>query len=695
MIAALLLAMMQQVPGDSARPVPTLRDINVTVSRTTNRLERVAGAVSVVSGSVMAGKPTMGLDELLSTVPGVYVANRWNFSLDQRLAIRGFGARSSFGIRGVRVLLDGIPQTLPDGSGQLTNVELGSAKSIEVLRGPAAAAYGNASGGVISIHTADGVGAATGEILRLTAGSFDRRQVPLIGSTRDRTWTKWQSTTRAHVGSGLATLSVSRFDYGGERQHSDADLRNVDLRYVNEVGPWNHVAGSLSYGDDPVADNPGALTLAELARNPDSAAAINLSKRAGKDVSQLQGGASWRHFDARWNTTTSLAVFGVSRRLRNPQTFAYIDLDRTAYGARLDINRSFGEPGARQTSLTAGLDFQRQRDDRLNVGNQNGAPDTVRQLDQLERVTELGPFVSASRDVGASTTLSAGARYDWLSFSAADRLVTASNPDDSGRRTMGAPSFSLGITHRHETVTFYANVGTSFETPTTTELANRPDTAGGFNPLLKPQKALSGEVGLRCLTSRFTCSLAVFRARVSDALIASQIPSSPGRVFYQNAGRSRHQGVELQAGARVVGGARLDVAWTWSDFRYSSYTTRGHVLDGRRLPGIPEHWVHLLWSVHPRRTWKGAWVEAEQTISSGFPVDDTLGVRNKAWHTVDLRAGYAGQVGRMQLSPFLAVNNVLDRHYVGSVVINAANGRYYEPAPGRNAYVGLTISADR
>lgn len=631
----------------------------------------------------------MGLDEALALVPGVYAANRWNFSLDQRISIRGFGARSSFGIRGVKVLLDGIPQTLPDGSGQLTNVELGAADRIEVLRGPSSALYGNASGGVISISSPSQVYGVASEQLRVTAGTFDRRQVPFFG-VNDRTWSKLQSTTGAPVGPGYLTVVASRFEYGGQRQHSSARAHDLNARYVAALSDVHRLTVSVSYGDDPVADNPGALTLAELARNPDSAAAINLSRRAGKDVAQLQAGASLLlpRLDG---GGARLAVFGVSRRLRNPQTFAWIDLDRVAYGARLDVTRPF-HLGRLPGTLTAGIDLQRQRDDRLNVGNPNGSPDTVRQLDQLEHVTEIGPFVQAAVDLWPHTTITAGLRYDRLSFDVDDRLVTPSNPDDSGRRVMGAPSVVVGATHRHHHVMFYANVGTSFETPTTTELANRPDTAGGFNALLDPQRALNLEVGARgSFGNRVTLGLSVFRAGVRDALIASQISASPGRVFFQNAGRSRHQGVELEAGVRFTPGLRLDAAWTWSDFRYTAYTTRGQVLDGRRLPGIPEHRMNLVWRAQPAFA-RGAWLEIQQSAASGYLVDDTLQVRTATWHSVDVRAGIQDRYGRVRVSPFVALHNAFDRHYVSSVVINAANGRYYEPAPGRNVYTGLTIS---
>jgi iron complex outermembrane receptor protein len=376
--------------------------------------------------------------------------------------------------------------------------------------------------------------------------------------------------------------------------------------------------------------------------------------------------------------------------LRNPQTFAWIGIDRTAWGVRASL-ANLRLPVNDRSDFTIGIDLQRQRDDRTNFGNNAGQPDTARQLDQLERVTEIGPFALAHVEIAPGVSAVLGGRYDWVDFQVEDRLVTGTNPDDSGRRRMHAASGTAGLAVRWgEGGTAYFNAGTSFETPTTTELTNRPDTAGGFNALLQPQQSVGFEAGIRGPLWRragggLFGNLAAYRAQIRDALISYQIPSSPGRVFFQNAGRTRHQGVEAgleyQAGSSFV---RL--AWTWSDFRYRAYTARGHVLDGRRVPGIPEHQLQATWHLERR----GAWLELQHSHSSSVLVDDTLDVRSPGWTTADVRAGFDGAIGNIRLAPFIGVSNLFNRQYVGSVVINAANGRYYEPAPGRHWYAGLS-----
>ena len=668
-----------QQPVDSAK-VYRLPPVTVSVTRAALPFTRTPLAVQLLDKSqISRARPTWGLDESLGAVPGIYVANRYNFSLDQRISIRGFGSRSAFAVRGVKVLLDGIPQTLPDGQGQLTNLELGAADRVEVLRGSASALFGNASGGVISIWTDPAAVEHPSSDLTVTLGRFDRN---------GRTWSKWLASASDRVAGGGAVVTVSRLSYDGERDHSAADFRNLNTRVQLPLAANWSLALLADAGIDPRADNPGAVTLAGLMANRDSAPPVNISSHAGKDVTQLQGGATVSH-NGPGGATAALTVFGLARSLRNPTTFAYIDLDRTDYGVRAQVARPLALGGF-TNRVTAGFDFQRQRDDRTNFNNAGGQPGTTRQLDQLEHVTEVGPFVQNALELTPATTVTAGLRYDWVDFRVRDRLVDSTNPDDSGRRLMAALSGSLGVAlNPTPGLTVYANVGSSFETPTTTELTNRPDTAGGFNPTLRPQTAWNYELGTRgALDGRLSYSLALYQADVRGELIP--YPDSLQRVFYRNAGSARHRGVELGLDARLFPGLDLGGAWTHSTFRYVHYTVGTSVLDGRALPGVPADWLRLTLRLRPAAA-RGAWLEYEESYSSRYYVNDTLSTRTSPWWAANVRVGWEGTAGKVRIAPFLAVNNLYNRLYVGSVTINAAGGRYYEPAPARNVYVGFSL----
>ena len=691
-----ILGLNGQTP-DTTKPY-TLPPTTVSVTRAELPLTKVPLSIhSVDRAQISRAKPTWGLDEALANVPGVFVANRYNFSQDQRISIRGFGARSAFAVRGIKILVDGIPQTLPDGQGQLTNLELGEVDHIEVLRGSSSALFGNASGGVISIWTNPQDVEEVREDARFVAGRFDERS--------GRTWNKWQTTTGVRIGGGSAQLTVSRLDYKGERDHSAADQRVLNSRLrLPLAGGWS-LAVVTDVGDNPRADNPGSLTLAELGANRDTVPVLNRNRNAGKAVTQFQTGATLRRTMANGGEA-AVTIFGLTRNLKNPITTTYIDLDRVDYGARASV--TYPMPiGSHVHRLTAGFDFQRQRDDRknfnyLNTPGDSAKADTVRSLDQLEHVTEIGPFLQSALELSPRTTITAGLRYDWVKFAVQDRLVTTTppppNPDDSGDRLMRAASGSFGIAvNPSNRTTVYANIGSSFETPTTTELANSASGAGGFNPALKPQHAWNYEIGARgSLGQRLGYTVAVFQADVHDALIPYELVAP--RFYYRNAGSTRHRGAEVSGAVSIVPGVSLDAVWTYADYRYRRYSfTTGtvvHTLDGRALPGIPQHWLNLILRAQPA-AFRGAWAELQQSYSSGYFVSDTLNTRASPWWSTNVRAGWEGKAGRMRLAPFVGFNNTFNHLYIGSVVINAARDRFYEPAPGRNVYVGLSVGAGR
>jgi len=693
-----LLAVSTQQP-DTTKPY-TMPPTTISVTRAALPLTKVPLSMhSLDRAEISRARPTWGLHEALANVPGVFVANRYNFSQEQRISIRGFGARSAFAVRGIKILVDGIPQTLPDGQGQLTNLELGDVDHIEVLRGSSSALFGNASGGVISIWTNPQDVAGVHEDARFVAGQFSERS--------GRSWNKWQTTTAVPVGGGTASLTVSRLDYEGERDHSAADNRVLNARLRLPLADGWSLALVTDVADNPRADNPGSLTLAELRANRDTVPALNLQRNAGKAVTQIQSGATVRRAMANGGEA-AFTLFGLGRSLKNPITTTYIDLDRIDYGARANVTYPVSI-GSLVDRLTAGIDFQRQRDDRKNFAyatSDPAKPDTIRTLDQLEHVTEIGPFVQSALELSSRTTLTAGLRYDWVKFGVQDHLIfttpTDTNPDDSGTRLMHALSGSFGIAvNPSSRATLYANIGSSFETPTTTELANSVSGKGGFNPDLKPQHAWNYEIGARgSLGHRFGFTVAVFQADVRDALIPYEIEAP--RFYYRNAGSTRHRGVEVSGDIALVPGVRLNAVWTYADYRYHRYSfTTGtdsnivvHTLDGRALPGIPQHWLNLTLRAQPA-AFHGAWAEIQQSRSSGYFVSDTLSTRAAPWWATNVRVGWEGTASGMRLAPFVGINNAFNHLYVSSVVINAARDRFYEPAPGRNIYVGLSVGAGR
>jgi iron complex outermembrane receptor protein len=693
LILTSMMAAQEPVRPDTAAPLDTTRvrrlpEINVT--RTAEPLQRVPYAVGVVDRTeIQRGQQTVGLDEALNNLPGVVVANRYNFSLDQRISIRGAGSRSNFGVRGLKILLDGVPQTLPDGQSQLTNIDFASVDRAEVLRGASSSLYGNASGGVVAFSSEPAAAGPFAQRIRIQGGT---------GQRDGDDFYKWQSWTSGRSGNVSGTLSLSQFKVDGFRQHSAAEFRQLNAAVDYAVTGATLATLRLSLADNPRGQNPGALTRAEYLLNPDSAAANNIRRGADKDAQQHQLALRVRHFDAGGNEYDA-TVFGLLRDLANPlaappptgvtpTSGTYVGIDRAVGGLRVSANRRLGTMD-RSPKLAAGVDLQRMRDDRQNLVSEAGIPTSTLILDQREQVTELGPFAQIHWNPSPRWLVSGGARFDWVRFDLDDRFT--SDGDDSDARTMSAVSGNVGVSLSFgDQFVPYVNVATAFETPTTTELVNQPDGSGGFNPELGPQRAVNYEVGARGQPlPNVSYSVALFLGRIADAIV--QGPEVGGRAFFRNAGKTHNDGAELGVNVSPAAGLILRGSYTYARYRFTDYQLAdGTVLDGNRLPGVPEHfWRFGLRTALPA----DFFLDADHTIASSILADDTNTLWVDSWGAgvTNLRLGWDGRGGQMEVAPFLGINNLWDRRYVGSVTLNGIGGRVFEPAPRRVIYLGTEI----
>ncbi len=666
----------------AARALPP---VVTTVLRTALDPARAPFAVSATTRTEVQGaRPGLSLDEALRAVPGVQADNRFNAALGERLSVRGFGARTQFGVRGVKVLVDGVPATMPDGQTTLNHVELGALERAEVVRGPASALYGNAAGGVLQLTSEPAPDAALGQRVRVVAGSdgLTRLQSTTGGTTAD--------------GRGDWLLSAGRVDYDGFRDFS-AQRSTRALARAGWRGAPGELRATFAWVDYD-ASNPGALADTARRRDPTQAFANNRRQQTGETGRHGQLGLSWRRTVGRGEGEAT--AYGLARRLDNPIPVRIVALDRRAGGARAAYTLGLGgapsaAPAAAPVRLAIGGEWQRQRDDRQNYGNAQGARGALA-LDQLERVTNAAAFAQATASLGARATLLAGLRHDRVRFAAADRLVTATDPNDSGERTMQATSPSLGVNVALAPwLRAYANAAYAFETPTTTELANRPTGAGGFNLELEPQRARSAETGVtasgtlgRALAG--SLQLAVFRATLDDALVPFEVPGAAGRQFFRNAGRAVHRGIEGSATVAVGSALSVRAAYTGLDARFRDYRVGDSSYAGRRVPGVA-----------PRRfdvavTWRGpreSLVAVEQRAQSWTFADDANRARSPGWLLTTVRAAApAIRVAGISFAPFAGVTNVFDVRWDAAVTVNAAGARFYEPGSPRALYVGADLA---
>jgi len=681
-VALICLAVAAPAAGqvaDSQRVVP-LDSIRITVTRRDARLARVPAAVAVVTGRELRNaRPGIGLDESLGVVPGLFISNRQNFSLGPRISVRGLGVRTAFGVRGVRVVADGIPLTMPDGQTNLNNLDLISAGSIEVLRGPASALWGNASGGVILVRTELPDEERTDVEARavvsdLGSGSEDvtnlrRYSIRAAGRTTDVGW----------------QASASRLEQRGYRAHSAAEVNLFNAVGRMDTGEESELTLVLSAADAPLARSPGSLPLDTARVRPEAAWPANVRTAAGEATRQIQAGAAWTTRVA--SGRLEAAGWGLTRSVENPLTFGYIDLNRRAGGGRLVWTGS----GA-GANLTFGADLEHQRDTRREFSNDAGLPGDERRRDQIDRVTTIGPFAQLGIDLREGLTLTGGVRHDRVHFAARDRLLDDGR-DDSGDRTLAATSGFVGLAWDVAPAwTAWLNGATSFQTPTTTELINRPPQSGvpccpgGFDADLQPEKARGIEGGLRAAVRDLTFEFALFAMEVDDAIVPYQIPDVDGRTFFRNAGQTRHRGAELGATAAAAGTV-LRMAYTWSRTTFVDDGAADRSYEGNLVPGAPEHRL----VARASRPFGPLELELDVDHTGEYFADDANEASNPAATVVDVRLSGDFAVSGGRIGPFIAFENVTDERYNGSVVVNAVGGRYYEPAPGRHVMLGITL----
>lgn len=690
-------------PRDSAvadsiarsRGAQSLQGVRVTVTRDAARspLE----LPFAWSRATIDDRPALrrnGVADLLLGVPGVQVQDRANPSQDPRIAIRGFGARSAFGVRGVRVLRDGVPITLPDGQTPLDWLDLETIGRIDIIRGTAAALYGNAAGGVIDFRSQQPSAAPLAIDARVwDGGGLQRGSLQASGSSSDSTGLVQRS---AWLGSATRTTG------SGARQWSQLDATSFFARAMTTIGGTRLELQGTRY-DTPRAENTGALTAAELARDARLPDSLNITRRSRKAVEQSQ--LALLASRGTGSKSVNGSIFVGTRTLDNPLPFAIVDVDRHVAGGSLQGSwrtTQFAWP----LRLGVGADVQRQIDDRLNLENCTaltaasppttacpapGAERGALRLNQQERVGGLGGYARAEVEAPHRVFASAALRYDRVNFLVRDRFITTTNLDDSGERVLSAVTPMLGVAWRaHPLLSVYANLSTAFETPTITELTNQATGAAGLNTLLEPQRTRTAEVGMQgVLFSAIRADIALFRATVRDELVPFDVPNQPGRRAFRNAGRTSRQGVETNLSGSVSM-FDIGVAHTWSRFTFDTYTVGSANYAGNVIPGIPAHLLQAY--VTARRGPLFATVDG--TASSRVSADDASTVYAAGYAAWNLRAGASKAVGRVRLEPTFGVENIFDRRYASSVVINATRSRYFEPGLPRRLTFVMRVHAE-
>ena len=651
-------------------PTDSLDEIVVTATRIESAIGDVARSISIVSKDrIQNGTQQLGLDEALAAVPGLYMQNRYNFSQDLRVALRGFGVRSSFGIRGIKIIVDGIPETVPDGQAQVDSIDLGSAERIEVLRGPASSLYGNASGGVISVTSELG-GPQPFVEGKVAFGELG--------------YEKYQFKAAGQINRLDYLINASHQEFEGYREHSSSSGNLVNSKIRFNISDGDSLTVTFNHTNQPDEQDPGGVDAAQAEADPQSARAENVLFNAGEELSQQRLGLVYR--TDRLGGDLLLRNYYVWRDFANRLPFTgggSVDLDRFFYG--IGAQYSLTELDSGKSNLTIGFDVDRQDDDRLRFDNNQGVLGSL-VFDQQEQVDSSGFFVQGLYKLNATWSINAGLRYDDLQYTVTDRFLA--DGDDSGRRDFSEVSPSFSISYRAGSNTIFASYSSSFETPTTTELAN-PDGSGGFNQTVNPQKADSFELGWRGAAQSLSYEFAIFQIDLEDELIPFELAAFPGRTFYANAGSSSRSGVEMAMTWALGSGFSADVSYTWSDFEFDSFVDdNGNDFSGNQLPGLPEHFGYFGFRYDSE---KGLSATLESVFSGKLFANIANNVSVPGYAVSNFRISSEFARGSWTLRPYLGINNIFDERYNSNVRINAFGNRFYEQAPIRNLYAGIVV----
>jgi len=639
---------------------------------------------SVDKAAIQEDRPQVNLSEALNRVPGISALNRQNYAQDLQISSRGFGARSTFGVRGIRLIADGIPATMPDGQAQAASFDLSSAERIEVMRGPFSTLYGNAAGGVIQLLTADGPPEPTlsGSVF---AGSYNtyKGDLQFGGQARNLNY----------------MLDASRFHTDGYRDHSTAtrDQTNSKFKMPLQAGVVTMVVNTL---DQPETQDPLGLTRAQVIANPRQADQSAYTFNTRKSVRQNQAGLVYdlnvgsadsvqaRTYIGDRQVTQFLAI-PLAAQSAASSAGGVVDLDRGYEGMGIRWSHKFVE-GERPLTFTSGFDYDRMAENRRGYINNNGLAGALKRNED-DVVTNSDVFGQLEWKFAPRWSLITGLRYSRVAFNSKDYFIAPGNPDDSGSISYSKTTPVAGVMFEASpTVHLYGNIGRGFETPTFAELAYRPGGATGLNFALTPSTSLHKEVGVKAkIGSAARVNLSLFHINTNDEIVVNSAVG--GRTDYKNASQTRRRGAELSVEGYLGKGFEAYLAYTYLQAEFTQPFISGSppvtVSAGSKLPGVPVYsvWGEVIWRHVPT----GFHAGVELRSNGRVYVNDVNSAFADPYTIANLKAGFEQRGKKWRLTEFARVDNITDRQYVGSVIVADSNNRFYEPSPGRNYLVGV------
>lgn len=677
---------------DSVQDIAVLPTLHVEATRTDTTYLQTPASVFRIDAPQVDTSSQVNLTEVVKGIPSLQIRNRENYAQDLQLSMRGFGARSTFGVRGIRLYVDGIPATMPDGQGQTSNIDLSSLDHVEVLTGPFSSLYGNSSGGTILTSTKEGQGKDSIE-LSYSGGSHDKSRAGLVlqGGAKG-------ANEPSYV------ISSSYFDTDGYREHSGAEkvLNNAKLSWnLDDGSKINWITNYVKIH----ADDPQGLTHDQWNANPKQQVPFLKQFNVRKDIEQTQTGVTWSKPINDKNELYAMAYLG-NRQVTQYQSIpkstqdasinhagGVIDFERDYYGADF---RWTGKELLPNTTLSVGVALDAMDEDRKGFENFNlvngqpsyGVKGNLRR-DEDNTLWNIDPYLQASWQFLPTWRLDTGVRYSNVHYKSKDNYL--SNGDDSGKTDYSKvlPSAALSWQILPELMA-YMSYAKGFETPTFTEMAYRPDGESGFNFDLTASTSDTYETGLKSQNQLGDFTLAVFQTQTKDDIVSAG--NSNGRSTFRNADKTLREGVEFAWNKKLWRDLTATASYTYLDATFDAdipaLGSIAQIPSGNAIPGIAKNQAYASLAWQPSH---GLYGGVDVQYMDKVYVNDTNSDAAPSYSVTSANVGYAWVMGDWKVNSFARVDNLFDKNYAGSVIVNDGNGRYFEPADGRNWSAGLRV----
>ncbi|MBI0421892.1 TonB-dependent receptor [Acinetobacter sp. ACIN00229] len=677
---------------DLTQDVTVLPTLHVEATRTDTTYLQTPASVFRIDAPQVDTSSQVNLTEVVKGIPSLQLRNRENYAQDLQLSMRGFGARSTFGVRGIRLYVDGIPATMPDGQGQTSNIDLSSLDHVEVLTGPFSSLYGNSSGGTILTSTKEGQGKDSIE-LSYSGGSHDKSRAGLVlqGGAKG-------ANEPSYV------ISSSYFDTDGYREHTGAEkvLNNAKLSWdLNDGSKINWITNYVKIH----ADDPQGLTHDQWNANPKQQVPFLKQFNVRKDIEQTQTGVTWSKPINDKNELYAMAYLG-NRQVTQYQSIpkstqdasinhagGVIDFERDYYGADF---RWTGKELLPNTTLSVGVALDAMDEDRKGFENFNlvngqpsyGVKGNLRR-DEDNTLWNIDPYLQASWQFLPMWRLDTGVRYSNVHYKSKDNYL--SNGDDSGKTDYSKvlPSVALSWQILPELMA-YVSYAKGFETPTFTEMAYRPDGESGFNFDLTASTSDTYETGLKSQNQLGDFTLAVFQTKTKDDIVSAG--NSNGRSTFRNADKTLREGVEFAWNKKLWRDLTATASYTYLDATFDAdipaLGSIAQIPSGNAIPGIAKNQAYASLAWQPSH---GLYGGVDVQYMDKVYVNDTNSDAAPSYSVTSANVGYAWVMGDWKVNSFARVDNLFDKNYAGSVIVNDGNGRYFEPADGRNWSAGLRV----